>query len=100
MSTNSLPPFGDVVVVKPGGSLQDCFEWDEIQRKIIYEHREYHLAMIHFLDDLARNGPGGSDRPRRPKGDLASILNQLVIFKINILLPMILHLLIANILIV
>ena len=31
--------------------------------KIIYEHREYHLAMIHFLDDLARNGPGGSDMP-------------------------------------
>ena len=74
MSTNSLPPFGDVVVVTPDGSLQDCFEWDEIQRKIIYEHREYHLAMIHFLNDLAHNGPGGSDTPRRPKGVLASLL--------------------------
>ena len=30
--------------------------------------------MIHFLDDLAHNGPGGSDTPRRPKGDLASLL--------------------------
>ena len=74
MSTKSLPPFGDVVVVTPGGSLQDCFEWDEIQRKIIYEHREYHLAMIHVLDDPAHNGPGGSDPARRPKGDLASLL--------------------------
>ena len=60
--------------VYPDGSLQDCFEWDEIQRKIIYKHREYHLAMIHFLDDLAHNGPGGSDTPRRPKGDLDSLL--------------------------
>ena len=33
----------------------------------------YHSAMIHFLDDLAYNGPGG-DMPRRPKGDLASLL--------------------------
>ena len=29
---------------------------------------------MYFLDDLARNGPGGSDMPRRPKGDLASLL--------------------------
>ena len=40
----------------------------------IYEHLEYHLAMIHFLDDLAHSGPGGSDTPRRPKGGLASLL--------------------------
>ena len=73
MSTNSLPPFGDIVVVTPGGSLQDGFEWDEIQMKVIDEHREYHSAMIHFLDDLAYNGPGGG-MPRRPKGDLASLL--------------------------
>ena len=74
MSTNSLPPFGDVVVLTLGRSLQDCFEWDKIQRKMIYEHREYHLAMIHFLDDHARNGLGGSDTPMRQKGDLASLL--------------------------
>ena len=49
------------------------FEWDEMQMKVIYEHRGYHSAMIHFLDDLAYNGPGG-DMPRRPKGDLASLL--------------------------
>ena len=73
VSTNSLPPFGDVVVVT-SDSLQDCFEWDEIQRKIIYEHREYHLAVIHFLDDLAHNDPGDSDTPRRSKRDLASLL--------------------------
>ena len=73
MSTNSLPPFGDIVVLKPGGSIQDGFEWDEVQMKVIYEHREYHSAMIHFLNDLAYNGPGG-DMPRRPKGDLASLL--------------------------
>ena len=73
MSTNSLPPFGDIVVVTPGGSLQDGFEWDEMQMKVIYEHQEYHSAMIHFLDYLAYNGPGG-DMPRRPKGDLASQL--------------------------
>ena len=73
MST-SLPPFGDIVVVTPGG-LQDGFEWDEMQMKVIYEHREYHSAMIHFLDDLAYNGPGG-DMPRRPKGNLASLLNK------------------------
>ena len=60
--------------VYPDGSLQDCFEWDEIQRKIIYEHREYHLALIDFLDDLAHNCPCGSDTPKRPKGDLASLL--------------------------
>ena len=30
--------------------------------------------MMHFLDDLARNGPGGSDMLMRPKGDLASLL--------------------------
>ena len=30
--------------------------------------------MIHFLDDLAHNGSGGSDTHRRPKGDLASLL--------------------------
>ena len=41
--------------------------------KVIYEHREYHSAMIHFLDYLANNGPGG-DMPRRPKGDLAALL--------------------------
>ena len=39
MSTNSFALFGDVVVNMPGGSLEDCFDWDEIQRKIIYEHR-------------------------------------------------------------
>ena len=44
-----------------------------MQMKVIYEHREYHSAMIHFLDDLAYNGPAG-DMPRRPKGDLASLL--------------------------
>ena len=60
MSTNSLPPFGDIVVNTPGGSLEGSFDLDEMQRKIIYEHREYHLAMMHFLDDLERNGPGGS----------------------------------------
>ena len=74
MSTNSLPPLGDVVVVAPDGILQDCFEWDEIQRKLIYELREYHLALILFLDDLAHNGPCGSDTPRRSKGDLVSLL--------------------------
>ena len=52
--------------VYPDGGLQDCFEWDAMQMKDIYEHREYHSAMIHFLDDLASNGPGG-DMPRRPK---------------------------------
>ena len=35
MSTNSFPPFGDIVVVTPGGSLQDGFEWDEMQMKVI-----------------------------------------------------------------
>ena len=72
MSTNSHPPFGDVVVVTSDGILQDCFEWDEIQRKLIYELREYHLALILILDDLAHNDPCGSDTPRRPKG--ASLL--------------------------
>ena len=72
MFTNSLPPFGDIIVVIPGGSLEDGFEWDEMQMKVIYEHREYHSVMIHVLDDLANNGPGG-DMPRRPKGDLASL---------------------------
>ena len=73
ISTNSFPPFGDIVVVTPGGSLQDGFEWDEMQMKVIYEHREYHSAMINFLDDLAYNGPC-RDMPGRPKGDLASLL--------------------------
>ena len=73
MSTICFPPFEDIVVVTPDGSLQDGFEWDEMKTKVIYEHREYHSAMIHFLDDLAYNGPGG-DMPRRPKGDLASLL--------------------------
>ena len=73
MSTNSFPPFGDIVAVTPGGSLQDSFEWDEMQMKVIYEHEEYHSAMIHFLDDLAYIGHGG-DMPRRPKGYLASLL--------------------------
>ena len=72
MSTNSLPPFEDIVVVTPGGSIEYGFEWHEMQMKVIYEHREYHSAMIHFLEDLAYNGPGG-DMPRRPKGDLASL---------------------------
>ena len=40
MSTNSLPSFGDIIVVTPGGSLQDGFEWHEMQMKVIYEHRE------------------------------------------------------------
>ena len=53
---STLPPFGDIIVVTPGGSL-DGFERDEMQIKVIYEHREYHSAMIHFLDDLAKNGP-------------------------------------------
>ena len=44
-----------------------------MQMKVIYEHREYHSAMIHFLDVLAYNGPGG-EKPRRPKGELASLL--------------------------
>ena len=70
MSTNSLPTCGDIVVVAPDGSLEDGFEWDEMQMKVIYEHREYHSAMIHFLDNPAYNGPGG-DIPRRPKGDLS-----------------------------
>ena len=73
ISTNSLAPFGDVVVNTPSGSLEDCFHWDEKQMKIIYEHREYHFAMIRFLHDLESNGLGGSDMPRRPKGDLANI---------------------------
>ena len=76
MSTNSLPPFGDVVVITPGGSLEDSFDWDEKQRKLIYEQREYHFAMMHFLDDLERNGAGGSDMPRRPNGYLASLLGK------------------------
>ena len=33
MSTNSLQPFGDVVAITPGGSLEDSFDWDEKQRK-------------------------------------------------------------------
>ena len=57
--------------IYPDGSLQDCLEWVEIQRKIIYDLREYHLALILFLEDLAHNGPCGSYTPRRPKGDLA-----------------------------
>ena len=69
---STLPPFGDIVVVTPRGSLVG-FEWDEMQMKVICEHREYHSAMIHFLDDLSYNGPGG-DMPRRPKGDPASLL--------------------------
>ena len=73
MSTNSLSPFEDIAVVTPSGSLQDGFEWDEMQMKVIYEHRKYHCAMIHFLDDLVYNGPGG-DMPRTPKGNLASLL--------------------------
>ena len=73
MSINSFAPFADVVVSIPGGSLEDYFDWDKIQRKIIYEHRQYHLAMIHFLDDLERNGRDGSDMPKRPK-DLPSLL--------------------------
>ena len=44
-----------------------------MQMEVIYEHREYHSAMIHFLDDLAYNGSGG-DMPGRPKGDQASLL--------------------------
>ena len=56
MSTNLFPPFGDVVLNMPVDSLEDCFDWDEKQRKIIYEHREYHFAMIHFLQDLESNG--------------------------------------------
>ena len=78
MSTNSLTPFGDVVLNTPGGSLEDCFDWDEKQRKIIYEHREYHFAMIHFLHDLESNGLGDSDMPRRPKDDLANIRSKLL----------------------
>ena len=66
--------FRDVVVNMPGSSHEDCFYWEKIQRKIIYENREYHLAMMNILDDLARNGPVGSDMLRRPKGDLASLL--------------------------
>ena len=73
MSTNFLSTFGDIVVVTPGGCFEDGFEWDEMQTKVIYEHREYHSAMIHFLDDLSYNDPGG-DMPRRPKGNLASLL--------------------------
>ena len=76
MSTNSFAPFGEVVVNTPDGSHEDCFDRDEKQRKIIYEHREYHFAMMHFLDDLERNGAGGSDMRRRPKGDLASLLGK------------------------
>ena len=53
---STLPPFGDIVVVASGGSL-DGFKWDEMQMKVIYEHREYHSAIIHFLDDLAYNAP-------------------------------------------
>ena len=74
MSTHLTPPIGDVDVNTPGGNLEGRFDWDEMQRKIIYDHREYHLAMMHFLDDLERNGAGGSDMPRKPKGDLASLL--------------------------
>ena len=74
---STLPLFGDIVVVTPGDSL-DGFEWDEMQMNVIYEHREYHSAMIHFLDDLAYNGPGG-DMPRRPQGDLASLLGNKIL---------------------
>ena len=58
-----------MLAITPGGSLDDSFDWDEQQRKIIYEHREYHFAMIHFLDDLENNGPRDRDIPRRRKGD-------------------------------
>ena len=74
MPTYSLPPFGDVVANTRGGSLEDSFDWDEKQRKIIYKHREYHFTMIQFLDDLESNGPGGSNMHRRPKGDLTSLI--------------------------
>ena len=30
--------------------------------------------MMHFLDDLERNDPGGNDMSKRPKGDLPSLL--------------------------
>ena len=33
--------------------------------------------MMHFLDDLEPNGPGGSDMPKRPKGDLASLIGNI-----------------------
>ena len=74
MSTNSFVPFEDVVVNTPGGSLEDCFDSDKKQKKIIYEHRQYHLAMMHFLHNLERNGPGGSDMLKRPKADPPSLL--------------------------
>ena len=59
-----LPP--SPAVQQPSTSFQQVFQWDDESKIVILEHRNYHVNMINFLNEMEITGPP-TILPKRPK---------------------------------
>ncbi|KAK3755538.1 hypothetical protein RRG08_012760 [Elysia crispata] len=59
-----LPP--SPAVQQPSTSFQQVFQWDDESKIVILEHRNYHVNMINFLNEMEITGPP-TKLPKRPK---------------------------------
>ena len=55
------------------GETQYTHQWNEGDRKVIQDYKQYHWDMYDFFDDLERNGPS-SVQPKKPKTDYKFLL--------------------------
>jgi len=51
------------------------YNWSDEQLEIIAEHRQYIKDMEMFLKDIEITGPDGKKIPKKPKTDIATLLN-------------------------
>lgn len=65
----------------PDGSIlgvddetQYTFQWDEQQQQLIEAHRNFYHKMLCFVDELEKKGPVGKIMPKKPKGDLKTLI--------------------------
>jgi len=62
-----------------GGRLVETgthvYNWNDKQLEIIGEHRQYIKDMEMFLKDIEITSPDGKKIPKKPKRDIATVLN-------------------------
>jgi hypothetical protein len=51
-------------------------QWDEKQLETIQDYSEYYYNMLFYVEDLEKEGPVGKVLPKKPKGDLKSLLGE------------------------